>query len=72
MGFENSLMNNGLAGMGGYHGVMLMKALDFKYSRSGANAYFEEGVEWSREKCVKLNFWEESELLILIEAYFCS
>jgi len=38
MGFENSLMNNGLAGMGGYHGVMLMKALDFKYSRSGANA----------------------------------
>jgi len=24
--------------MGGYHGVMLMKALDFKYSRSGANA----------------------------------
>jgi hypothetical protein len=31
-----------------------------------------EVVEWSREKCVKLNFWEESELLILIEAYFCS
>jgi hypothetical protein len=31
-----------------------------------------EDVEWSREKCVKLNFWEESELLILIEAYFCS
>jgi len=30
--------------MGGYHGVMLMKALDFKYSRSGANAYFEGGM----------------------------
>jgi hypothetical protein len=29
-------------------------------------------VEWSREECVELNFWEESELLILIEAYICS
>jgi hypothetical protein len=34
---------------------------------SGARA-----VEWSREECAELNFWEESELLILIKAYIYS
>jgi hypothetical protein len=32
----------------------------------------EPTVEWSREEYTELNFWEESELLILIEACICS